>query len=490
MAHTPTTSFAPRASMADTPAEHDPLSDSLWGEYARILLASTAGCSAAVWALRSGAEPAAAAMVVVNILVVAAVTTDRFAGFPRLVMMTLLTIGVVVLFTAQNDPTAWWRPLPVFSPAVTVGSLLLLVIRDALMVVRSLTGAMTLRTIVISAAVTAAAIYMIAIPGTDAFLEQFRDRPTGYTVEELSAFEVLRIRSAKLIVFAIFAYAGACVGSFVNVVAASAPRGESIWLRPSACPKCGTRIRRVDNLPIISYLRLGGRCRACAANIPVRYLAVELVGLAIFSLLFSYELVTGAANVPGFRHYYYAGILWIILYTKWPVVGIYFFHCVLFSSVLMLALMEQDRRQPPRWIAITLLAGFGGAAVAIPSLLPVSLADQVPIRLPQSFAAWGGRVMTIVAGGMAGWVIGRLASRLRLHRGQSSPSFVLSFVLLGVAFGWQAVVTVAALWLTATALLKAAGGRWPRPGWLTPTVLLFAVAMLHHPFWKALADLW
>jgi len=476
--------------MAETPAEYDPLNDSLWGEYSRILLASNAACSAAVWAIRSGAEPAAAAMFVVNIALMAAVTTTRFAGIPRLVTLMLLTFGIVAIFTAKHDTTAWWRPLGVFSPTVAVGSLLLLVLRDAWITARTRSGAITLRTAVITAAVTAAAIYMIVIPGMNVFVQHFRERPTGYTVDELSAFEVLRIRTAKLVVFAIFAYAGACVGSFLNVVATSSPRGESIWLRASACPQCGTRIRRIDNLPVVSYLRLGGRCRACGSKIPVRYLAVELVGLAIFSLLFLCELVTGAANVPGFRHYYYTGILWIILYTKWPVVGIYGFHCILFSCLLMLALMEQDRRRPPRWIAITLLAGFGGVAVAIPNLLPVSLADQVPIGLPQSFPAWGDRVTTIVAGGMAGWVIGRLASRPRLHRGQSSPSFVLSFVLLGVALGWQAVVTVAALWLTATALLKAVGGRWPRPGWLTPTVLLFAVAMLHHPFWEALADLW
>ena len=57
-------------------------------------------------------------------------------------------------------------------------------------------------------------------------------------------------------------------------------------------------IRRIDNLPLISYLNLGGRCRNCLSAIPVRYFLTELIGATIFGSLFLYELVTGAANVP------------------------------------------------------------------------------------------------------------------------------------------------------------------------------------------------
>ena len=71
-------------------------------------------------------------------------------------------------------------------------------------------------------------------------------------------------------------------------------------------------IRRRDNFPIISFLLLGGRCRECRVPIPIRYLGVELVAALIFASLFLYELVTGAANVPGFRPYLYTGIVWII----------------------------------------------------------------------------------------------------------------------------------------------------------------------------------
>jgi leader peptidase (prepilin peptidase)/N-methyltransferase len=68
---------------------------------------------------------------------------------------------------------------------------------------------------------------------------------------------------------------GAVVGSFLNVVIHRVPRGESLAYPPSHCPRCGAKIRVHDNLPILSYVILRGRCRDCAATIPPRYLLVE-----------------------------------------------------------------------------------------------------------------------------------------------------------------------------------------------------------------------
>ena len=74
------------------------------------------------------------------------------------------------------------------------------------------------------------------------------------------------------------AFFGACVGSFLNVVIHRVPRGESIVSPPSACPKCGHRIRPWQNVPIVSWLLLRGRCAGCKASISWRYPAVELLG--------------------------------------------------------------------------------------------------------------------------------------------------------------------------------------------------------------------
>lgn len=71
---------------------------------------------------------------------------------------------------------------------------------------------------------------------------------------------------------------GACVGSFLNVVIHRVPRGESIVTPPSACPSCERKIRPWENLPLISWLALRGRCAGCGTSISWRYPAVELLG--------------------------------------------------------------------------------------------------------------------------------------------------------------------------------------------------------------------
>jgi leader peptidase (prepilin peptidase)/N-methyltransferase len=70
---------------------------------------------------------------------------------------------------------------------------------------------------------------------------------------------------------------GACVGSFLNVVTWRLPRQESILWPGSHCPKCGTTLRWLDNLPLLSWLLLRGRCHHCRAAISVRYPLVELL---------------------------------------------------------------------------------------------------------------------------------------------------------------------------------------------------------------------
>ncbi len=69
---------------------------------------------------------------------------------------------------------------------------------------------------------------------------------------------------------------GLCVGSFLNVVARRLPRGESIVRPRSRCPDCGERIAARDNVPVLSFLLLRGRCRSCGASIGWRYPAVEV----------------------------------------------------------------------------------------------------------------------------------------------------------------------------------------------------------------------
>src|SRR5258706_13044896 len=81
---------------------------------------------------------------------------------------------------------------------------------------------------------------------------------------------------------------GAIIGSFLNVCIARIPNGESIITPPSHCLKCQTPIAFYDNVPILSWLVLRGRCRFCHAAISPRYLAVELL-MGLFSSVIYYR---------------------------------------------------------------------------------------------------------------------------------------------------------------------------------------------------------
>jgi len=75
---------------------------------------------------------------------------------------------------------------------------------------------------------------------------------------------------------------GAVLGSFISVVAHRLPLGESIVKPRSRCPACGTQIAAYDNIPVLSYLALRGRCRHCSARVPVTYPLLELAMAAAF----------------------------------------------------------------------------------------------------------------------------------------------------------------------------------------------------------------
>jgi leader peptidase (prepilin peptidase)/N-methyltransferase len=78
---------------------------------------------------------------------------------------------------------------------------------------------------------------------------------------------------------------GLVLGSFLNVVIARLPRGESIVAPPSSCPRCKARIRPWDNIPVLSFLLLGGRCRSCRKPISWRYPVVEITAGVLLWLL-------------------------------------------------------------------------------------------------------------------------------------------------------------------------------------------------------------
>lgn len=115
---------------------------------------------------------------------------------------------------------------------------------------------------------------------------------------------------------AVFTFVGACVGSFLNVVAWRLPAGQSVASPPSACPKCGSRIRPWDNIPVLSWLILHGKCRDCGTKISPRYPMVEALCGGLWLVVFLHTipkpemlLKLGMLQVPALFGLYVSALL-------------------------------------------------------------------------------------------------------------------------------------------------------------------------------------
>ncbi|MGE3408399.1 MAG: A24 family peptidase [Pirellulales bacterium] len=282
-----------------------------------------------------------------------------------------------------------------------------------------------------------------------------------------SAEMAARLWSGALSAFFIvyFFVVGGVVGSFLNVVVYRMPIGKNLLWPGSRCPCCDTPIRLTDNIPIISWLRLKGRCRACDCPIPPRYMLVELATATIFLGLALLELLSGGINLPYRPINPHGGVYWILWETKWDLVGIYLFHCCLASILISAGLIVWDGKLlPGRLVAFGLAVGL-----LLPLLFP--LLRPLPWRADLNIAgtAWRGLVdglLGYAAGILGGMLLNSAAIRGRagLHRGRGSVDIL---AIVGAMLGWQAVVGVAvwtALGLTTQQVWSAARGvarRWP-----------------------------
>ncbi|QSJ20660.1 prepilin peptidase [Nostoc sp. UHCC 0702] len=94
--------------------------------------------------------------------------------------------------------------------------------------------------------------------------------------------DILMVVPASIIVFVL----GASIGSFINVVVYRLPARLSILWPPSRCPHCLNQLKAYDNVPVLGWVWLGGRCRYCKSKISVRYPVVEALTGIIFLLIF------------------------------------------------------------------------------------------------------------------------------------------------------------------------------------------------------------
>ncbi len=117
---------------------------------------------------------------------------------------------------------------------------------------------------------------------------------------------------APALIIDVFVFAfGLIIGSFLNVCIVRIPGGKSIVLPPSACPMCGTAIRPYDNIPVVSYLLLRGKCRGCKTRISPMYPVVELLtGLLFFACYRAFGL-----SVETLKWCTFSAIMIVLVFT-------------------------------------------------------------------------------------------------------------------------------------------------------------------------------
>lgn len=201
---------------------------------------------------------------------------------------------------------------------------------------------------------------------------------------------------------------GAMVGSFLNVVIHRLPREESVVFPHSHCPSCGTAIRPYDNVPIVSWVALRGRCRACRAPISARYPAVELLTAALFALTF-----------------WAGGGLTLAL----P------FDLAFVAAIVALVFIDAEHMLLPNAITYPGLAVAAVARLFAYNLYGVGFLCAPPDCPP----AWALSLLNSVLGAVVGggflWVVGWLWKRLRGVEAMGLGDVKMMF-MVGAYLGW------------------------------------------------------
>lgn len=322
--------------------------------------------------------------------------------------------------------------------------------------------------------------YMIVLPLVQEWLKSLKEPTAISVIEEMTLAEAIQLRVMQGATGLWFLVLGGTIGSFLNVVAYRMPRGQSVVFNPSCCPGCGNKIQARDNLPVIGWLALGGHCRNCGMSISARYPIVEGLVAIVFFLFFFFQLLSGSANVPGREPPAYAGIVWIIFYTKWEHILFYLYHCLLASVLFTWALIDFDGNRI-RWNSMLVVL----CLLLVPSLIWPYL-HSVPADSTARFLVGPTLVQSLlvgVVGAMVGWMCGATAVWMLGDRGHAASG--LTWVGLGL--GWQAAIAVLllAMFFRLLAWLPA---RWFGWGTIPLTHYILLAFILHHPIWRWTID--
>lgn len=208
---------------------------------------------------------------------------------------------------------------------------------------------------------------------------------------------------------------GACVGSFLNVVIHRIPNEESIIFPNSACPNCKNAIKPYDNLPILSWLILRGKCRNCKNPISARYPAVELLTALLYMLV-----------------YWRVGFDWFL-----PVALIFT------TTMVALIFIDAENMILPDVINYPLLV----FALLVRILFPIFVSAEYfadikifPLNYLAGYPLWLVSLIGAILGGLAGggslWLVGWLWEKLRGVEAMGFGDVKMMFAV-GALLGWR-----------------------------------------------------
>ena len=239
---------------------------------------------------------------------------------------------------------------------------------------------------------------------------------------------------------------GSVVGSFANVCIYRIPWEKSLIWPGSRCPKCLHAIAPRDNLPIIGWLVLGGKCRSCATRIAVRYPLIELLTGLLFVAVFLTDVVAAPRTS------------WGEIPVDRLAVGLY--HALLVALLVVATFIDYDLYLIPDQITITGMIVGVGLGAWFPGIRPTPSNALTP---------WNGLLVGItgllVGGGLTQFV--RLSGSLALRKEAMGFGDVTLMSMIGAFLGWQAAVLcffLAPFFGIAHALWKLAlfAGKWLR----------------------------
>lgn len=211
---------------------------------------------------------------------------------------------------------------------------------------------------------------------------------------------------------------GAIIGSFLNVVVHRVPIEESIVFPNSRCPSCGASIAFYDNIPVLSYIVLGAKCRHCKEHISFRYPAVELLTAALFVAVAWHDGLSAA--LP--------------------------FDLIFASALLSLVFIDAEHMILPNVITYPGIAFALVARVVIPYLSGTPHFDDLPsisqgalAEMPIWVTSLVGALIGALAGGGSLWLMGWVWEKLRGVEAMGLGDVKMMF-MVGAYLGWRLTI--------------------------------------------------